>query len=182
MEESDEYENEVDIKSIFNSVTEYNWSWIFLDPEQGWKQFDCLNCMMIEKSYKIMAHSEMKNDLTEKIIKRFERIKLDIGIVNIKNLTLELKNETVKIKRTKNEQRVRPNAWKRQDNTDSQQRKDSDYCLVCEADYEWLSFNWRKYRASKASRSHRRTILIMLDIDYQYFPSLLEIMNGILES
>jgi len=35
-----------------------------------------------------MAHSEMKNDQTEKIINKFGKMKLDIGIVDIQNLTL----------------------------------------------------------------------------------------------
>lgn len=39
-------------------------------------------------------------------------------------------------------------------------------------DFEWLSYNWRKYWASKMSRSSRRTILYMLNNDYEYLPSL----------
>ena len=42
-------------------------------------------------------------------------------------------------------------------------------------DLEWMSLNYRKQRAARMSPSRRRMILVMLEEDYQYFPSLLEI-------
>ena len=49
--------------------------------------------------------------------------------------------------------------------------------LTHNTDLEWLSLNWRKYRASKMSKSMRRMILLMFQEDYQYLPSLKDIRN-----
>lgn len=35
-----------------------------------------------------------------------------------------------------------------------------------DTDLEWLSLNWRKFRAQKMSKSNRRMILQMFEIDY----------------
>ena len=47
---------------------------------------------------------------------------------------------------------------------------------------EWLSLNWRKDRARKMSGSSRRLILIMVEEDYQYLPSLREIKDSLIRS
>ena len=50
------------------------------------------------------------------------------------------------------------------------------------SDLEWLSLNWRKYRAQQISTSNRRMILLMFDMDYQYFPTLSEIRDGLINA
>lgn len=56
-----------------------------------------------------------------------------------------------------------------------------EYKLVKHTDYEWLSLNWRNYRVTKIDNSYRRTILYLVEQDYQYFPTLNEIRDGLLE-
>ena len=90
----------------------------------------------------------------------------------------------VSVQRGKNEFRSRPNAWKRQDGEQKNKKSDElDDSLAGNAmDIEWLAMKWREYRAVKAQRSYRRKILVLLEEDYQYFPSLNQIMNGIIYS
>ena len=48
-------------------------------------------------------------------------------------------------------------------------------------DLEWLSLNWRKFRAAMISLSVRRLILIMFESSYEYFPTLQEIKTGLVK-
>ena len=49
-------------------------------------------------------------------------------------------------------------------------------------DIEWLSINYRKYRAALKSRSNRTMTLELFEEDYQYFPSLKEIRDGLINA
>lgn len=60
-------------------------------------------------------------------------------------------------------------------------REISTIYYLHDTDLEWLSLNWRKYRACKMSKSIRRMILIMFEEDYQYFPTLKEIKEGLIK-
>ena len=54
--------------------------------------------------------------------------------------------------------------------------------FVENTDLEWLSLNWRKYRAQVISKSNRRVILHMFEQDYQYFPTLRNIKDGLMRA
>ena len=56
-----------------------------------------------------------------------------------------------------------------------------EFGLVKQTASEWLSLNWRNFRVTKIDNSYRRTILYMIEQDYQYFPTLKEIRDGLLE-
>ena len=65
-------------------------------------------------------------------------------------MTLALnKPEKLKIRRTKDNKRKRPNSHKRHDPLESNfhGRRDSQYFFK-DFDLEWLSINYRKYRAA----------------------------------
>ena len=47
---------------------------------------------------------------------------------------------------------------------------------------EWLSINYRKYRAAQKSKSNRRMVLELFEQDYQYFPSLQEVRDGLIKA
>ena len=51
-----------------------------------------------------------------------------------------------------------------------------------DTDMEWLSLNWRKYRAGQLSKSNRRTVLLLFEYDFDYFPSLVEIRNSLIKA
>ena len=47
-------------------------------------------------------------------------------------------------------------------------------------DLEWMSLNYRKYRAAKMSASYKRMILVMFEKDISYFPTLKEIRDELI--
>ena len=52
--------------------------------------------------------------------------------------------------------------------------------LIKSTELEWMSFNYRMQRAAKMSPSQCRTILLMFEEDYQYFPTLREIRDELI--
>ena len=88
----------------------------------------------------------------------------------------------MRIRRLDINQKKRPNGWRRQDSSDLDVLRQMDSIFYLhETDLEWLCLNWRKYRAQKMSRSIRRMILIMFEVDYQYFPTLNEIKDSLIK-
>ena len=91
-------------------------------------------------------------------------------------------NKKIKIMRTRDNKKVRPNASSRQDpfnDLGGNMRSSLDFTFS--TNLEWLSLNWRKYRAALMSLSIRRMILKMYEMDYQYLPSLQEILDGLIK-
>ena len=43
-----------------------------------------------------------------------------------------------------------------------------------------MSFNYRKARAARISKSRRRIIFLLFEEDFQFFPTLKEIMNELI--
>lgn len=61
--------------------------------------------------------------------------------------------------------------------------KDDNACSFVEpTDLEWMSLNYRKERANKMSESKRRMVLVMFEVDYKYFPSPREIIDGVVKA
>ena len=60
-------------------------------------------------------------------------------------------------------------------------RTDSTFFFKTSA-LEWLSINYRKFRAALKSKSDRRMSLELFEEDYQYFPSLKEIRDGLINA
>ena len=52
---------------------------------------------------------------------------------------------------------------------------------MSENQLEWLSLNWRKYRASQLGQKLKTVILRMWEENYEYFPTLREIKDGLAE-
>lgn len=44
----------------FNNIKDLNWAWAYEDPNQGWVQFGCLQCMLIESKYKQWVDNDKK--------------------------------------------------------------------------------------------------------------------------
>ena len=70
--------------------------------------------------------------------------------------------ERVKVRRTRDNVRSRPNGHMRQDPALTEQvRRTSSVHFINATNLEWLSINYRKERAAKMSRSKRRIIFLM---------------------
>ena len=105
---------------------------------------------------------------------------------DIKENTLKSRsdsNELTSIRRTKDNQRNRPNDKGRQNPLGFDQHgRINSMIFIDSMDLEWLSLNWRTYRAQTLSVSNRRMILKMFDNDYQYFPTLREIRDSLIKA
>ena len=88
--------------SIFNSLQNLNWAWIYETIEGHWQQLDCIQCMVLESRWQLwLKDSSIKCQLW-------------IGIINFEKMTAEKQVEgdlkVFKILRTENKNRQRPNA------------------------------------------------------------------------
>ena len=92
------------------------------------------------------------------------------------------KENPIKIRRTKDNQRNRPNAQNRHDPPSDENLFYKSLHFVNATDLEWLSLNYRKERAAKMSSSKRRMILIMFQNDTSYFPSIREIRDELIQA
>ena len=95
------------------------------------------------------------------------------GTVNYDELTLSKDSSTpltIKIRRTENNMRKRPNSYKRHDPLYhlNEVRNDDEYFFK-NIEIEWLSINYRKYRAALKQKSNKRMVLELFSEDYQYF-------------
>ena len=75
--------------------------------------------------------------------------------------TMENPQKVVKVRSTRDNQRLRPNAWERHAPFKNDNSIENDLLLISSTDLEWLSINYRKVKASKLSNSKRRIILVM---------------------
>ena len=108
------------------------------------------------------------------------------GTVNLVTYELaieESSQSSVKVRRTPDNVRVRPNGHKRHNPFDD----DNDLSIMQDdfienTDLEWMSLNYRKRRAAMLSNSKRRLILAMFQKDISYFPSLLEIRDQLINA
>lgn len=48
--------------------------------------------------------------------------------------------------------------------------------------FEWLSMSWRNYRSEHMAKSRAAAVIKMIDRDYQFFPSIKEILLGLIEA
>ena len=94
--------------------------------------------------------------------------------------------EKLRIKRAPDEKRRRPDAIRRNDMQHGGLLLDESIndVFIHNTNLEWLSLNWRKYRASKISTSIRRLILYMFEEMFEmklgFFPTLREIRDGLI--
>ena len=99
---------------------------------------------------------------------------------------VDLSNNLIKIRRTLDNIKKRPNGNKRHDPlgiiANIATNEDEMYRFVHHIDLEWLSLNYRKVRAAKLSPSKRRMILVMFESDFQYLPTIREIRDGLIEA
>ena len=86
--------------TMFNDIYMLNWAWVYETEEGEWKQFDCLQCMMLESKW----HKWKKDDSVS--------IKLWVGTIDFKNMTYQIEKDgeiqEFKILRTENKNRQRP--------------------------------------------------------------------------
>ena len=107
------------------------------------------------------------------------------GVVNLETFEYQSNDNSlppVKIIRTKDNVRKRPDGHNRQDPFRDDEFDDNSTKLVNPTDLEWMSLNYRKVRAAKMSPSKRRMIIFMFEIDYQYFPSLREVRDELISA
>ncbi len=88
------------------------------------------------------------------------------------------------MRRTKDNVRVRPDGRSRHDpfSRTSDNLIERLEKFLHSTDREWLSLNWRKYRASLITLSSRRLVLKMWEEGYQYFPTLREIRDDLIKA
>lgn len=91
-------------------------------------------------------------------------------------------DKTVKIRRTKDNSRQRSNSHRRHDPFVDEISDESRLQFLNPSDLEWMSVNYRKQRAAKLSSSPRRIILVMLQKDFNYFPSLRELRDELISA
>lgn len=80
------------------------------------------------------------------------------------NLLLEIPGEetkSVKIRRSHDNTRKRPNGVDRHDIMNVAMQNELHKSFINPTDLEWMSLNYRKERAAKVSPSRRRMILVM---------------------
>ena len=85
--------------------------------------------------------------------------------------------------RSKDNIRKRPFSHKRHDPYEGNDeiRRSSNF-FFNENNLEWLSINYRKFRAAQISKSNRRMVYLLFEEDYQFFPSLMEIRDGLISA
>ena len=133
--------------------------------------------MVLEFEYQAYTISGKKN---------FKCTNIVMGTVDFDKfemLTYVLSCNTVKVRRTPDNVRQRPNGHKRHDplsNLDASVSMNKD--LISSSDLEWMSINYRKVRATKLSKSKRRLILVMFQKDLKYFPTLREIRDQLIDA
>ena len=72
-----------------------------------------------------------------------------------------LGSEIIKIKRSSDNARKRPNGQDRHDPYKNYTNGNTGLDFISPTDLEWMSLNYRKERAAKVSESKRRMILVM---------------------
>ena len=70
-------------------------------------------------------------------------------------------SEPVKVRRTKENARKRPNGGNRHNHSKTSVQAGDGLSFTNSTDLEWMSLNYRKERAAKMSPSIRRMILVM---------------------
>lgn len=90
---------------MFNNIKMLNWAWIHESEDGSWAQFECIPCMILESKW----HHWKQNKNTI--------CKMRIGTINFETMTADQwingKLRILRIKRTENKNRQRPDAEKR---------------------------------------------------------------------
>lgn len=106
----------------FNSIVDLNWAWEFLDDDNEWTQFGCIQCMIIECKHRKYIDSGMKT--------QHSRVHLQKGVIDFEDGTIQFlpRGETLEsvnqidkqvIRRTTHNKKVRPSGNERYDNRQS---------------------------------------------------------------
>ena len=168
-----------DLRSTFKRVDQLNWAWQhFNELENDWIQFECTDCLVLEFHYKLYKHEEAKD---------LRIVELISGTVDFDKFEL-LQNQNelskiIKIRRSTDNKRKRANASIRHDPFQNTSMESFEqHSLLNPTDLEWMSLNYRKARAENLSPSKRRMILLMFQKDLQYFPSMREIRDQLIEA
>lgn len=95
----------------FNDIIKFNWAWIFLNEQDVWVQFDCLDCMILESKYQQWTENN------EEVITMIKMGIVDFAKMtithHIKDQNTECNQKVTKIKRKEYNRKVRPDAAKR---------------------------------------------------------------------
>ena len=109
-----------------------------------------------------------------------------VGIVDLHEFELKLMDmpdQVIKVRRTSDNKRSRPNGHVRHDpNNYGKSNENDNQKFISPTNLEWMSLNYRKEKAAKLSPSRRRMILVMLETNFKYFPTLLEIRNELISA
>mgnify|MGYP001239966175 CR=1 FL=1 len=99
-------------------------------------------------------------------MKKYVQIEIIQGNVNLQKLIMtprDLDLEPIKVRRTQDNTRQRPNGQNRHDPFMNRISDANAMDLISSTDLEWMSLNYRKRRAAKMSPSQRRMILVMFE-------------------
>ena len=161
---------------IFKKPNDFNWAWQFYCENTGdWIQFDCPDCLQLEFNFQAFKISGKDS------FKIFDTVK---GKVNFETLKIEdiLTKQILEVRRTPNNARKRPNAYRRHDPLDELESRISSFGFHSQEQLEFLSINYRKQRAAKICTSKRRLIIIMFQKEIPYFPTLREIRDQLIQA
>lgn len=92
-----------------------------------------------------------------------------MGKVDFEKMELEIfgsVKRVVKVRRTKENKRIRPNAHKRHDPTLLEDALLDPLEIYSSTDMEWMSINYRMEKAARLSQSKRRIILVMFSQEF----------------
>ena len=80
------------------------------------------------------------------------RVDIVTGTVDVKNMTMAIRGYSsvaIRVQRTQDNKKIRPNGKRRHNPYELQEDEtENPFDFTHSTDLEWLSLNWRKYRAS----------------------------------
>ena len=104
-----------------------------------------------------------------------------MGRVNFESSVVvnEVDNVEIKIKRTNNKTRIRPDAHSRH-NTSNLNDSDTNLNLVDLRDFEWMAWNYRTYKRGAKYGSKENIVAQMFNQTFSFLPTAEEILLGII--
>lgn len=77
---------------------------------------------------------------------------------------------------------MRQNAHRRHDPYLDEDNLENALKFISSTDLEWLSLNYRKFRAAKLSKSNKRIVMVVFEKLMSYFPTLKEVRDELIKA
>ena len=135
------------VKKSIKSVKDLLWAWQYQDElTKEWIQFDCTECLVIEYSYQVYSISKNSEFRQIQILSGtidFDTFMMAPRVISSLIALVTLPNP-IKVRRTTDNKRKRPNGSKRHDPFGDQSENSIDFDLISGSNLEWMSINYRK--------------------------------------